>query len=129
MKKIILFLLILLLCPILVFAKNTCNQQDIVIKSISLSDTNKYAEESNSPIIDNNKIDLDLKMYNVGDSIEYNIIIKNDSNEDYYFDNNSIKMNKDYLEYVIINDSEVIRSGEEKTIKLKVTYKAQSHKQ
>ena len=64
-------------------------------------------------------------MYNVGESITYKIKVKNNSNNDYYFTKESFNLNTDYIEYSLINDSEVIKSNEEKEIELKITYKKQ----
>ena len=126
MKRLLkLFLLIILLFPTIVLGKDTCNPNDIVIKNISISDTTGFAEENTPSNIDNNKIITDLKMYNVGDSIEYNIQVENTSDEDYYFNDKSIKMDTEYLEYSLINGEEVIPPKTTKTVQLKVTYKNQ----
>ncbi len=123
MKKKILFLIILLLIPTLVLAKDTCNDNDINIKSIALKELNGFSEEIQESSINNNTINLNLKMYDVGDSSTYNITVENTSNEDYYFTKDSMKLENDYLEYSLKNDSELIPTKEEKTIELKVSYK------
>ena len=105
-KKSIVFLLFILLFPSVVLAKDTCNDNDIIIKSITVKDTNGFSEELNESSISNNKINLDLKMYDVGDSIEYDLLIKNNSNKDYYFTSDSLKIDNDYLEYSLLNESE-----------------------
>ena len=123
MKKKILFLIILLLIPTLVLAKDTCNDNDIKIKSITLKELNGFSEEIQESSINNNTINLNLKMYDVGDSSTYDITVENTSNEDYYFTKDSMKLENDYLEYSLKNDSEVIPAKNEKTIELKVSYK------
>ena len=125
MKKILLVILFLLLFPSMVLAKDTCNNNDIVIKNVSIENTNGYIEEIAQPNINNNKINLNLEMYNTDDSIIYNITINNKSDEDYYFTKNSFNLNTNYLEYELLNDSEIIKSSEEKSIQLKITYKNQ----
>ena len=122
MKKILL-IIIILICPVLVLAKDTCNCKDIIIKDIIKSELSGYTEEKQEPSINNNKIDLGLEMFNINDSITYDITIKNDSEEDYYFTKNSSNIDSDYLEYNLLNTSETIKSKEEKTIQLKITYK------
>ena len=62
-------------------------------------------------------------MYNVGESITYKIKVKNNSNNDYYFTKDSFNLNTDYIEYSLLNDSEVIKANEEKSIQLKIMYK------
>ena len=123
MRKKILLILIILLCPVLVLAKDTCNCKDIIIKEITKIDSTGYIEEKQEPSINNNKINLDLELFNIEDSITYDITIKNDSEEDYYFTKNSLNINSDYLEYEFLNDSEIIKRNEEKAIQLKITYK------
>jgi len=123
MKKILLVILFLLLFPSMVLAKDTCNSNDIKIEEIRVEEKEGYTEEVTPVSIDNNKINLNLEMYNVGESITYKIKIKNNSNNDYYFTKDSFNLNTDYIEYSLLNDSEVIKSNEEKEIQLKITYK------
>lgn len=122
-NKILLLIISLLLIPTFVYAKDTCTDNDIQIKSISLKQLNGFTEEIQESSINKNTINLNLKMYEVGDTSTYNILIKNTSNEDYYFTKDSFKINTDYLEYDLNNDSETIKPGEEKVISLKITYK------
>ena len=124
MKKILLVILFLLLSfPSMVLAKDTCNNNDIKIEEVTILEKEGYTEELTPINIDNNKINLNLEMYNVGESITYKIKLKNNSNNDYYFTKDSFNLNTDYIEYSILNDSAVIKSNEEKTIQLKITYK------
>ena len=125
MKKILLVVLFLLLFPSMVFAKDTCNNDDIKIEEINVLEKEGYTEELTPVSIDNNKINLNLEMYNVGESITYKIKVKNNSNNDYYFTKDSFNLNTDYIEYSLLNNSEVIKSNEEKEIELKITYKKQ----
>ena len=120
-----LLLLVLLLVPSFVLAKDTCNDNDIKIKSITLKELNGFSEEVEESTINNNTIKLNLKMYDVGDSSTYDITVENISNEDYYFTKDSMKLENNYLEYSLKNDSEVISANSTKTIELKVSYKNQ----
>ena len=63
-------------------------------------------------------------MSEVGNQIEYKIIVKNDSNEDYELDKNSFKLNSDYMDYTIESEdnSNIIKANSSKTIYLKVVY-------
>ena len=125
MKKVLLVIVFLLLFPNIVLAKDICDSNNIKIKSITLKETNGFAEEKEESSISNNNINLNLKMYDVGDSSIYNITIENTSNEEYYFTKNSMKLENDYLEYSLLTDSEVIPAKNKKTIELKITYKKQ----
>ena len=122
-KKVLLSILFLLLFPSVVLAKDTCNNNDINIEEIKVEEKEGYPEELTPVSIDNNKINLNLEMYNVGESITYKIKVKNNSNNDYYFTKDSFNLNTDYLEYSLLNNSEVIKSNEEKEIELKIIYK------
>ena len=123
MKKILLVVLFLLLFPSIVLAKDTCNNGDIKIEEINVEEKEGYPEELIPVSIDNKKINLNIEMYNVGESITYKIKVKNNSNNDYYFTKDSFNLNTDYLEYSLLNDSEVIKANEEKSIQLRITYK------
>ena len=122
-KKVLLLILFLLLFPSLVLAKDTCDSNDIKIEEIKVEEKEGYTEELTPVSIDNNKINLNIEMYTVGESITYKIKVKNNSNNDYYFTKDSFNLNTDYLEYSLLNDSEVIKSNEEKSIQLKIMYK------
>ena len=119
-KRVLLLILFLLLFPSVVLAKDTCNSNDIIIEEIKVEEKEGYTEELTPVSIDNNKINLNLEMYTVGESITYKIKVKNNSNNDYYFTKDSFNLNTDYLEYSLLNNSEVIKSNEEKEIELKI---------
>ena len=123
MKKILPVVLFLLLFPSIVLAKDTCNNNDIKIEEITIEEKEGNTEELTPVNIDNNKINLNLEMYNVGESITYKIKVKNNSNNDYYFTKDSFNLSTDCIEYSLLNNSEVIKSNEEKSIQLKIMYK------
>ena len=125
MSKKILLSLLLLLIPFNVLATDTCDAGNIVIKSIIPKNTSIGFEEV-SPVNSNNqKINLDLKMNAVGDYVEYEIVLNNKSNIDYYFNKDLFGINLDYLNYeVLSNDSSnIIKAGKEKTFLFRVIYK------
>lgn len=124
MKKIIISILFLVMfLPIVVNAKN-CESKGIIIESIELKNTIGNAEELSDASIKENKINLDLKLYDPGDSIEYNLKVKNTSKDDLFFDENSLKSNSNYIDYDFSyeNNSNIIKSKETKLIKLKISY-------
>ena len=84
MRKICLLLIIFLL-PMYVYAENNCDYNSIKIESISLEETRGNIEETSDAIINGEKINLGLKMNVIGDSAEYKIVLKNTSDEEYYF--------------------------------------------
>ena len=64
-------------------------------------------------------------MLKVGDYITYNVKVKNDSKNDFLLDKNSININADYLDYSLLTEDKIIKSGEEKTVQLKIIYKTE----
>lgn len=123
MKKIFLFLLFLL--PISVFAKDTCDPSNIKIESITLEDTKGNIEEVKEASSSGQKINLGLRMNVVGDTASYKIILKNNSDEDYVFDEKSLNIDNESIHYEVgyDNESNIIQKGEEKAIYLRVSYK------
>ena len=99
MKKIILpILLFLLFIPLYVNAE-ACDTDKITISSITLEDKSDGVEELDKATANGKNINLNLSMSEVGDSIEYKFIVKNNSNEDYELDKTSLKLNSDYINY------------------------------
>lgn len=123
MKKIFLFILLLLFIPLFVNAE-TCDMDKISIESIQLSSKSDNIDEKSQPVINGMSIDLNLLMKEVGDTIEYKMIIKNASSEDYEFDKTSVNVDSDYIKYSFktSDDSKIIKAGEEKEIILSVQY-------
>ena len=124
MKKISL-LFLLLVFPVCVFAKDTCDPSNIKIESITLEDTKGNIEEFKEASSDSQKINLGLRMNVVGDTASYKIVLKNNSNEDYYFDEKSLNLDTDYIDYEVNYEdgNNLMKGGEEKVLFLKVVYK------
>ena len=125
MKKVIISIILLItLIPSIVFAEE-CDIEKLTIESIKINTKTDNVIEKSEPIINGRNINLDLKMSEVGDSIEYEMIVKNASNEDYELDKTSISANSDYIEYTFDtnSDSNMIKKGETKKVRLKVSYK------
>lgn len=124
MKRIVLLFFVFLL-PFTVFAKDTCDTDSIKIDSITLEDISGNIEEVREASVNGLKINLGLKMNVVGDSAEYKIILNNTSDNDFYLNKDLIKVDSDYLNYdvVIDNSTNLIKSGEKKTVFLKIIYK------
>ncbi len=127
MKRImiILFIILLIMVPNITFAADTCDPTSVKIESIELNDTRGNIEENNTPTSNDNELNIDLNMNVPGDSIEYKLTLKNTSDTDYYFDENSLVKNMDNVEYEFSysDGDNIVKSGEEKIVILKVTYK------
>ena len=121
MKKI---LLLLLFIPFLVFAED-CDVSKITITSMEQTSIEGDTEIIEDPTFQDRSINLNFKMYEVGDSITYNLTIKNDSDEDYMIDENSFTSDSDYIEYTLTaeDNSNVVRAKSNKNMTLIVTYK------
>jgi surface protein len=124
-EKIIILLLIILFMPVFVKAAETCNPDDVKITSIELNDTRGNIEEVNNATGDNNKVNLDLKMNVPGDTIEYKLVLTNTSESDYEFDEGSLNIDKDNVNYEIVydDDSNIVGAGQQKAVYLRVSYK------
>ena len=121
MKKKILLLLILLL-PFVVNAK-TCDENKIKIESIKLESIEGNTKEKSEPLITGRKINLNLKMSKVGDTALYKVLVKNESEEDYLLDENSLIEETDYIVYSLETDeNKILKPNEEKSIYLRVNY-------
>ena len=124
MKKIILsFLIIMMILPYYVNAEN-CDPNKISISSITIENKLNKAEEIETATINGKKIYLNLSMLEVGDSIKYRIIVKNDSNEDYELEKNSLNINSDYIKYTFASEdkSNIVKAKSRKEILLNVEY-------
>ena len=123
MKKII-SLLILLLLPILVFAKE-CDSNSIKILSMEKGNITGLAEEgSGGSTFDGKDINLNVILHEVGDSITYNLEIQNDSDEDVMLDIEDFLPESNYLEYSVYsnNNTNIFGAHSTKTVRLKVEY-------
>ena len=122
--KYLKYFLILLFIPFIVLGEE-CNINDVIITNIEPIKTNGNLVEKTEATAEGQKINLDLKVYEEGDSIEYKVLLKNTSNEDYYFDENSLKQDNDYMSYEFIyqDNSNIIKPKEEKELIIRVTYK------
>ena len=123
MKRIVLFIILCLFLVTGVTAKE-CDSNNIEIKSVEIQKIDGEAEEINSPTIKGNKISFDLQMIEVGDVVDYKILLKNNSNDTYYFNNDSIGNNSEYISYQLLNNNtKLIKPNEEKTIEFRISYK------
>jgi len=123
-KIIWIFILILSISTLNVYAKDNCDKNAIKIKSIT-SEKIEGVVELSKPKQEDNSIKLDLQMKEVGDNIIYETVIKNESNEDYYLNDNSIQLNSSYFDCKIISDDKltIIKPNQETKLKFKISYK------
>ncbi len=104
-------------------ANTNCNDNQITIQSVTMQSKNGEAVETAQPTIQGKKINLNVTMSNVGDYIKYNIVIRNDSEEDYEFGNLGSSSNYITYSYDFSDNSNIVKAGTTKTVSLKVEYK------
>ena len=123
MKYLRIFL-ILLLIPFMVLAEE-CDVSNITITSMKPNKIEGNTEVISDPTFEDRTINLNLKMYNVNDSITYDLVIQNDSEEDYMIDEDTFKTDSDYIEYTLKtkDNSNVVKANSSKNMTLIVAYK------
>ncbi len=124
MKKILLsILLFVMFIPFIVKAE-TCNPDKVSISSITIEESSDNVTEIDEATVSGKNINVKLSMSEVGDSITYKVIFKNDSNEDYELDKNSFNISSDYIDYVLESEdnSNIIKANSSKVVYLKVNY-------
>jgi len=124
MKYLKYFLFLLLIIPFMVLAEE-CDITKITITSIEQNSVEGNTEVITEPTFKDRNINLNLKMFDVGDSITYDMTIKNDSEEDYMIDEDTFETDSGYIEYSLkTNDnSNVVKAQSTKNVSLVVTYK------
>ena len=122
MKRFVQFLLILLIIPIYVSAKEDCSPNEVKITSIEVQDKSNLVE-GKEPTVDKLKVGLDLSFVKVNSYINYKIVIKNNSSKEYKLNEDDLKEESDYIKYEIsYENGNIIPPKEEKTVFLRVTY-------
>lgn len=119
-KKIFLiFILYIFFLPIIVKAED-CDISKLTITSVEKNNIKGNTQEIEEPTFNNRNISFNLKMYNVEDSITYDLNIINDSEEDYKIDESTFKTNSEYILYTLkTNDnSNVVKANSSKNVSL-----------
>ena len=97
MKKIIYLLLVFVLT--IIFIPNAFASNRVNIESINLIDKSETIIINSKPNINGMNLEFDLSFLNVGDYAKYEVVINNNSNKDYYIDNESKFTNSEYISY------------------------------
>ena len=126
MKKIISLLVItILFIPVVVNAAQ-CDTSKVYIDSITIDKEKGNVLELEDATAKDKKVNLNLRMSTKDDEILYKVVLKNESNEDYEINKNSININSDYLEYSLESDNNnIIKANSSRTINLRVKYKTE----
>lgn len=117
---LIVILLSLFLFPLNAFA----DDNDVIVKSIELVSKSDNVEELSQASASGTNINLNIKLYDPKDYIEYNLLIKNNSQDEYTFDDSKLETSDAYLKYKFsyTETSNVLKPGEERNVKLTITY-------
>ena len=122
MKKFFFLIIILFLFPLGVGAES-CDSNGIVIKEVSLEKLSEEVEELSPPSVDDNIIKLNLKMKEVGDYANYKVTIKNNTDETYQFNPNSLVVNSSFINYSFdIKNNKVINPHQTIEVHMIVQY-------
>lgn len=127
MKKIkLLFSLLLLVMfiPVMVNAESS-DTDKVFIDSISIEDKSNNVVEISKATASDKDVTINLSMSEVGDSIVYKMIIKNESSKNYELDKTSFNLKSDYLDYSLASDddSNVVKANSSKIFHLTVKYR------
>ena len=80
-KLILTIFFITVLIPFIVNAE-TCDMDKISIDSVTMNEKSDNVVEIDNATINRNIINVNLSMLDVGDSIEYKVLVKNRDNKD-----------------------------------------------
>ena len=123
-KMFLIILLCLLFLPFIVNAEE-CDITKITITSMEQKGIEGNTKEVEEPTFNDRSINFNLKMFEVGDAITYDMTIKNDSDEDYMIDEDTFKTDSEYIVYTLkTNDGDnVVKARGSKNVTLIVEYK------
>ena len=119
-KKLLIFILFILLLPITVKAES-----GITIKSIEFIEKSNDTEIVEEASIVDNKITFNMTFYKLDDYAKYKILVKNNDNKNLKLDDSSFINISDYIDYNVEypNNNDVLSPNEEKVITITITYK------
>ena len=120
MKKVLL-LLVILLFPAFVFAK-----ENVEIKEATLVEKSDKVGETKPIHFEGLKIDFFLKFVDVEDYAEYKIVVKNNTNTPYEIANAKEFGSGDFIKYEYLSEdnSRIIKANEEKEFFIKIIYQS-----
>ena len=123
-KWIYLMALLILGIPFISLAK-TCDVDKVFINSISVSNKSENVIEIKNVQANKKQVDINLNMKEKNDFIEYKIEVKNESDEDFYFDKDLIIGHSKYIDYKLSSDdnSYIVKGNSSKKMTIKVYLK------
>jgi surface protein len=96
----------------------------VTIDSVSVANKSPYVDEVAPASFEDDKLNLDLVMTNIGDSITYRLVVSNHNSHDYEMDSSNFLVEKDYVSYrlTIEDGGTVIKVNESKVILVTVEF-------
>ena len=119
MKKILNVFLVLLLTVLLI--PNVFASNNISIESISLKEKSENLLELSKPTINGMNLGFDLSFLNLGDKAKYEVIISNNSNKEFYIDNQTKFNTSKYITYTYEFAEKTDRIKPNSTLKMNIT--------
>ena len=113
---IILFVLIGIFCNVSTAKADT----DVVIKSAEIKEKSENVVSTVS--VSDNKVNMDLKLYNLDDYITYKIVLKNNSDKNYTIDSVTDDNSINYIKTTYNISSKEFKKGEEVEVYLTIKY-------
>ena len=124
MKKLKLFMIIsIFFIPFIVKAE-VCKDDKVSVSSITMEQKSENIIEVNNANVNGKNIQLDLNIFDLEENIEYKIVLKNESDEDYEISENALKANSDFIEYMLTSEDalNIVKANSTKTVYLTVKY-------
>lgn len=125
MKRcLITLLLIILLIPTFIYAKDTCDESNVSIIDVTNKEMKGKLIEEEKPSIVGKGLKFNLRFYEVGDEVTYSFKIENESDNDFLLNEKDFEIDSDYLTYSLItNDNNmVVKANSTKEFQLRIAY-------
>ena len=125
MKRcLITLLLIILLIPTFIYAKDTCDESNVSIIDVTNKEMKGKLIEEEKPSIVGKGLKFNLRFYEVGDEVTYSFKIENESDNDFLLSEKDFEIDSDYLTYSLItNDNNmVVKANSTKEFQLRIAY-------
>jgi len=119
-NRFCLLILLFLFIPFIVKAEE-CSLDNISIEQVEIINKSDGLVQKSNPIIDKNRLLFDIKLEKIGSIIEYKLIIKNNTDNDYKLETN---YSNEYFDYMISTKdySNIIKRNETNEVLLRVSY-------
>ena len=123
MKKKIFNITIYLLLLFSIFMPNVYAEDKINIESATLVEKSEDVIEFGKPTIDNMSIGFNLSFVKINDYAKYKVIISNNSNKDYYLDNEKEFSSSDYIKYIYEYEDNIDKIKPNSKMEIHITVK------